>query len=592
MPTIDIQAAIDAIVSDDFPKYLVLIGIDAFVEYQEITPGLTPDEADIIRSQNEDHGWYTEADFYEIEIEDKMNAIATASLVFTTLTEDELQDEAIRIYVDGEKRFTGTIKKCSKAYRSNEVSCSCLGIETEIQKVTIKEKQDLRNEKSTDIINKYLNPNDPTSQDGWLYSAMEEDDVGWGLEFGTLNNDFKLNWRIETGNILQQINGICNQNFWEWWIEEVDRDSLITRKIVHIASRRGLESPGLTFTLESSAYDAVIDKDKDKLKNAVLVTGSSSQASNQSTTASGFFTLGDAETPTAMGYVIGSESYLAQPVIIGAETIYLEDVSSYQTSGTVQIDDEEITYSSVDLGTNTMTITAATASHEVDTPVLMLSLMRAYVPESVENDSKKVWIGNELIEYDSVDYWGLHDLTRGATYDGSATPSYAHGDGTKIFNGENSLSNPATDSSIGEWGQVDSRISNTGSTDRDGLDKFGTSVLLTSQKYEQFGSFQAVLDDLRTLEIGDAFYLQEYGTGTQVLRRCMGLTLNHDIIIITFGLNEDYILNQFESVNRIDDTTYVKQDLDKSYEVLDISDDESSIKIRLEDGTEKWVTIR
>lgn len=549
--TVDIQAAIDAITSDDFPGWTVLLGIGAYSEDNLLD----------------------ETVFYELAIDEKSNSIPTATLTFVDKTEEDLQDRGIRIYLDGVKKFTGKIKKCSKAYRTNQVFCECIGIVTEFQDCNITELQDLRNKKSSVIIQTYLKP------------------TNWTIEINTDSNDYILNYRLESGNFLQHINEICILNYWEWWVEEGDSETGISTRKLMIASRRGIETPAVTLSLESSAYDAIIDKDKDKLKNAVLVSGSSSQASNMSTTASGFFAMGDEETPSAMGYLIGSESYLTNPVIIGDTELVLEDVSGYQDSGIVQIDDEEITYSARNIITNTLTIAAATTAHEPDTPVLIISLMRAYVPVSVQNSVKKLWIGNELVQYGSVDYWGIHDLTRGCTYEDSETPAYAHGDGTKIFSGENSLSVPAEESSIGTWGQKDSRVSNIGSTDRDGLDKYGTSILLNSQRYEQFGSFICVINELSTLVVGDAFYLQEYGTETKTIRRIMGLKFAGDIVTITFGLNEDYILTQFDSLQKIGNSTYVKQDLNDETNAIEVSADKKSVKIQQQDGSYKWVPV-
>ena len=549
--TIDIQGIIDSITSDDYPAWTVLLGVGAYNKSNLLD----------------------ESEFYDLVIDDKSNSIPTATIVFVNKTEDDLQDVAIRCYLDGEKKFTGKIKKCSKAYMTNQVSCTCLGIAAEIQDEFIKEKQDIRNTKSSEIIQTYLVP------------------TGWTVVINTSENDFIVNYRLESGNFLQHINNICVQNYWEWWVEETDSLTTISTRKLKIASWRGIETPQATFTLEKSAYEAIIEKDKEKLKNTVLVSGSSSQASNTSTTAAGFFTMGDENTATAMGYVIGSESYLAEPVVIGDTIITLEDVSGYQDTGTIQIDDEQLDYTARDATGNTLTIEAATVAHDPDTPVLMISLMRAYVPASVTG-SGKVWIGNELLSYGSADSTGLHNLTRGEEYDGEETPAYAHGDGTKIFNGNNSLSAPADDSSIGTWGQADSRVSQIGSTDRDGLDKYGTSILLNSMKYEQFGSFNSTVDELNGLEIGDEFYLQEYGSDDKVMRRCMGLKFSGDILTITFGLNEDYILQQFDSVNKIDSSTYVKQDLNKDTEIKEVSSDRKSVKIEQEDGTYKWLAIK
>lgn len=626
--TIDIQDKIDSITSDDYPAWTVLLGIGYY------------DEDNLL----------DESEFYDLVIEDKANSISTASLIFVNKDEDDLLDKGIRIYLDGKKKFSGYIKKCSKAYLSNEVSCNCLGLATKIQDESITEKVDLRNIKSSDIIKDHLQP------------------TGFTIEFDEkIGNDFVLNYRLESGNYLQHINNICVLNYWEWWIEETDSSTALATRKLMIATLRGVETPKISFSLEESAYEAIIEKDKEKLKNAILVNGSSSQASNTSSTAAGFFKMGTSATPTAMGSVIGSESYLARSApsdgtsvtittstlkdsaTVGdtsltlnsvtkypgvgtiqiddevleyssksnstgilnltstvtkahgsGSTVYLvlslEDVSGYQNTGTVQIDDEKIEYIAKNTNANTLTLSKTlSASHEPDSPVLLISLMRAYVPESVSG-AGKVWVGNELIEYSTIDYWGLHDLTRGAKYNDKETPVYAHGDGTRIFKGTDSLTSPDTGSSIGTYGQSDSRVSNIGSADRDGLDKYGVSVLLNSMKYEQFGSINTTVDEIsppkETIEIGDEFYLKEYGSTEKVMRRCMGLKYSGDVVTVTFGLNEEYILNQFDSVNKIDAATYVKQDLDNSKTIHEVSADSSAVKVQLADGTYKWATVR
>jgi hypothetical protein len=619
---IDIQAAIAQITSNSFPKWTVLIGIGAYNPSQLLD----------------------ETDFFDLVIEDKMNNIPTATITFTNRTEDTLQDQGIRIYLDGKKKFTGVIKKCSKSYQSNLITCECLGIAFEFQRTNITTQKDIIKKKSSEIITENFTP------------------VNWTIDIDTTSNDFVISHRIESGNYLTHINNICVQNHWEWWVEETDSTSTFATRILKIASRRGKESPSKTYTLESSGYNAVIDKDKDKLKNTVLVSGSSSQTSNTNTTAAGFFSLGDSENPTAMGFMIGSESHLvrpvlsdesepiqiinavlAEPVTIGDETVTtngtngfapvgtiiigseileyssaaggvitlispataghntgvpviqvlaLEDVTGYQDTGTVLIDDEEITYAGRDLTTNTLFLTNSVAQpHEVGNPVLILSLIRAYVPTSVQNAQNKVWIGNELIQYEYVDYWGLHNVTRGCEYNDQETPAYAHGDGTKIFSGVNSLDNPAGSSSIGYWGQSDCRVNNIGSIDRDGLDKYGTSILLNLQRYEIFGSFQIIVDDL-DLVVGDAFYLKETGTDNQTIVRCMGIKFEGDVVTFYLGQNEEYILTQFDSITKIDNSTYVKQDLDKSSNVVAVSPDETSVKVLKKDGTYEWVTVR
>jgi len=579
MPLININTVINSITSDDFPEWTVLLGI-------------APYDADNLLD---------ESFFYDLEIEEKMNTLPTASLVFVDKTEEDLQDQHIRIYKDGEKRFTGIIKKCSKAYRSNEISCQCLNIAYDLQKITVKGIRDFQEIKSSEIINLWLNPNDPENltQEGW----DKDSETDWILDYDAAIavNDFNISYRLESGNYLQHINNICILNYWEWWVEEVDSDSALAKRYLKISSHRGKEFPSQTFKLESSAYDAIIDKDKDKLKNTLLISGGSSQVSNTSTTSAGFFHMGDDETPIAMGYVIGSESILKKPVIIGDEELYLESVSGYVTPGTykIKIDGEELEYDAVvdgeEEGEHKLILVddqPATQPHEPGTPVLMISLMRAYIPPSVNNGSRKVWIGNELIQYGSLSYWGLENLTRGCNYNDEPTPVYAHGDGTKIFNGENTLKEPNEKSSIGQWEQCDSRLSVTGPISRDGLDKYGTSVLLASQKYEHFGSFQCSLDEIQTLIIGDAFYLQEYGTNEKVIRRCMGLAFKGDVVVISFGLNEDYILNQFDSLNRIDNSTFTNQDLDDDKTVIEVSPDGKSILYLDGNGNERWVTIR
>jgi len=566
---INIQGAIDAIVSDEFPEWTILLGIGAY------------NEANLI----------DETGFYDLQIDEQLNSIPTASLTFVNHTEDELQDVAIRIYKDGKKRFTGVIKRCSNTYLSNELSCECLGIAFQVQRYNIKNIQDFKNTKSSEIINKWLNPNDPENirDEGWI-----DEDVGWKLEIDTIN-DFLIDYRLESGNFLNHINEICNLNFWEWWVEEDDSTDGISQRKFMIKSRRGLETPSITFSQESTAYNAIIDKDKDKLINAVLVSGSSSQVSNTSTTAAGFFHMGDEETPTAMGYVIGSESVLAKPVITGDTKLVLESTSGYVTPGiyTVKIDDEELEYDTVDETTLTLVEgTHATDPHEPGTPVLMISLMRAYIPPSVIDGSQLVWIGNELIRYGSVDYWGIHDLERGQTYNDKGTPVYAHGDGTKVLGGGNSLNVPNENSSIGMWGQSDNKISNSGSTNRDGLDKYGMSVILNAQKFEPFGTFQCSLDEIKDLKPGDAFYIKEHTSSETIIKRCTGLFFDGDIVTISFGLNENYILNQFESIIKVDNTTYAKQDLDDSIIVKHVSPDGSSISYYDKNNNERWVALR
>lgn len=566
---VDINGAIAAIVSDEFPAWTVLLGYGAYNV----------------------NNLLDESEFYDLKIEAKMNTIPTASLIFVNKKEDDLQDIQIRIYLDGVKKFAGYIRKCSDAYRSTEVAVECLGLEFDIQKKNVTKIKDFRFVKTSEIISKWLNPNviEVDGETSWLEEDMGTSPTGWRLNIDDSVNDFVINYRLESGNFLQHINTLCVKNYWEWWTEEKDSESGLAKRYFYIAPYRGKESPSVTFSIEKTAYNAIIDKNKEKLKNAVLVSGSSSQMSNTSTTASGFFDMGDEETPTAMGYVIGNESYLSKPAYIGDTEIHLEDVSGYTTPGEyrIQIGEDGPYYvydEVVDDGDEKKLVfidgVKLTAAYPPGTPILMIDLLRAYVPASVTNWDNKVWIGNECIEYESVSTWGLEKLTRGVKPDGiHPTPQYAHGDGTKIFSGANSLTNPDTNSSIASYGQVDSRISNVGSADRDGLDKYGTSVLLTSQKYEQFGTFIVSVDKLSTVVIGDAFYLKEYGSDTQILRRCMGLNFDGDIVTITFGLNEDYILNQFESVTRIDNATYVKQDLNAEYDVVEVSDDGKSVKI-------------
>ncbi len=551
---IDINGAINAIVSDDFPEYTVLLGIGPYVEENLLD----------------------ETKFYDVQIEDKMNAIQTAKITFLNKTEDDLQDVEIRIYLDGKKKFAGYIKKCSATTQTNELTCDCIGLADYITRYVIKDISDNYDIKSVQLI------------------ANELSIPGWTIDIDGACNNFPLNYRLEKGNKLQHLNNLCILNYWEWYVDDVDSETGLSTRYLRIKPHRGLESPSQTFYLESSAYNAILDKDKDKLKNVVLTSGSSSQASNLATTAMGFFPMGDEETPTEMGYVIGSESWLREPVMVGATELKLESVSGYPTPGTykVQIDSERVEYDEVDLDNRKLILTdPTTMGHEPGAAVLNISLLRAYLPPTFSG-SQSVWIGNERIYFTSMDYWGLHDIERGKLYLGEATPKYPHGEGTKIFSGSHLPDDPATTSSVGTWGRSDSRVSDIGSIDRDGLDKYGTAILLNSQKYEPFGTFNCTVEELKTLVVGDAFYIQEKGSDEKVLRRCTGLYYDDDIVTIAFGMNENYILNQFDNVERIDNNTYVKQDLDESTEVDGVSADGKSVRIKLADGTTKWVPVR
>jgi hypothetical protein len=136
------------------------------------------------------------------------------------------------------------------------------------------------------------------------------------------------------------------------------------------------------------------------------------------------------------------------------------------------------------------------------------------------------------------------------------------------------------------------RTTAIGAVDRDGLDKCGSSILRSLQTAVSFGSHFIALDELQGLEVGDYFFLQEYGETKKTTKRCTGIVFSAVTAEIIFGLNEEWITQQFDDISKIEDTTYARDDKSDTTEVIEVSDDDSSVKIQNADGTYSWVPLK
>jgi hypothetical protein len=560
--------------TETYPKWTVLLGIGG-----TIPAGDPPTSV-----------WYEDTDFSDIQITDKINQIPIATLTFHDKTAEDLKDQNIRIYLDGKKKFSGVIRTANDVRLTSKVEIEARGLADYPHKKVIENIIDIKNTLSSKILEDYL------TYPGWTFD-IENDN----------NTDYKIDYRIEKGNYLMHIVAIAALNYWDWWCEGVDSETGMETRKVCMRDQRGNQTPSVTFKLEETAYDATITTDKEKVKNSIVIAGSSSAASNLSTTATGFWAM-EAEdeeeeedkTYQAFGYLIGSESVLAEPLKVDDQKIVLVDGSGYESSGTVLIEETEFVYTGKDEDDedgNTLTLAEkSVTAHDPQTPVLIQSLLRAYVPAALKTKSDEsinltFWLGNELVTCEEIDYWGLKNLTRGVTYDGSATPIYAHKKGTRIYSGEYSPSNPHANSSITKNSRQDMRTTAIGVVDRDGLDKYGSSILQSLQVAVSFGSHYIALDELSGLEVGDCFFVQEYGETTTETRRCTGIVFSETSAEIIFGLNEEWITQQFDDISKIEDSTYAKDDKSDTTEVIAVSDDDRSVQIENDDGTYSWIPL-
>lgn len=555
---------ITKLVETPYPGYEILIGTG---EYSPDNPNL-----------------YSDTSFFDFKVIDKMNQIPQCNVTFHSVKQADLESKMIRVYLDGEKIFSGFIPKAVQSYKSLDTVCEALGLAEEMHKRTITKQKDFKYKPTSSIINDCL------LFDNWAYDIDS-------------TPDYILNYRVEKGNYLMHINYLSVINFWEWWITE--EDSPISRTI-HVKAHRGNLTPSVTFTLETNAAEGSITKSKETVKNFISVTGASSQASNLSAISAGFFDMGDKDNPTEMGHVIGSESCLAELFNSTDWKMHLENVSGYYDSGKVQIDDEQIEYVAIagdylflirpPAGEELLTWAPTSAqlsgmpahlSHQPGQPVLNISLLRAYVPPTIKNT---VWIGEELIKCGSIDYWGLHDLQRGYPFKGEPTDAYAHGDGTKIFNGDYSPTEPSTNSSIALYSKIEQRAQAIGAMDRDALDKYASSILLSLFRNKDYGSFIVPLDQLKGLVVGDVFYLVEYGKTERVQHRCTGIEYGLQTAIINFGLNEEGILQQFDDIGKTTDVTFAKPDKAGTTSINMVSPDSKSVKVKI-NGVGQWVKV-
>lgn len=548
--------------TETYPVYTILLGIGAY--------------------SSSNINLYSNSYFTEPKITDKINTIPAATLtlhnlnssglpdgcILKTVAPEDLKDVHIRIYKDGIQIFAGDITASEETYNSGTIKLTAAGNAEKLHQEVISETKDIDATLSSTIL-----------KENFTYSTWT-----WDID---VSNDFVLDWRIETGNFLSHINAICITNFWEWWIEEIDSSSGISSFVVHITSSRGTGVRKYV-QFEDNAFNTSITYDQTKVVNVITVTGASAQSSDLSTQASGFFDLGSdtSGTTAEMGFVIGSESYLTEPLSSDeVGTITVSDASDYPDKGTVMIDDEEIVYTAkTDTTLTGLTRGDSPADHSPNAPVLNLTQLAVYLPSSMTGTS--FWIGNELVSAMRTPGY-LTSIDRGQ----NNSPKYAHKAGTKIFSGEYSLSNPNTNSSISLYGRADKSISVTGPTNRDTLDKYGVSLLLSSQKFTQFGSYNATLSEMQGVEVGDYLIITEYGSSSSILKRCTGLIYNDDIVEVIFGLNEEWIFNQFDDITKIRDLASTKADKASPTTITGVSDNGKAVKYTDSDGNSKWVKM-
>jgi len=521
---------------------------------------------------------YDEGQFYDFKIVDKLNQIPQVTMTFVQASKEAFDKRPIRVYLGDVKIFTGQIIQTKTDYLSPTLYIEARGLVEHLHNAVIKDKTDFKATQSSTIITTKLG----YSLDGksWTYSLVGDNLL-----------DLIIDYRMETGNYLMHIANLAVLNRWDWWVTE-DASKNVT---VNLGRRKQSPATLPAFDVNTNAFNTDVSLNTDKIKNSITTTGSSSKSSNQKSVIMGIYDLGDGETEAQdYGWVNCNESQLAQAMTAAATEAYLLDVTDYQTvtTRTIQIGDEKITYTGVDLVNKKLTgltrgaNSTTAAVHSPGDDVLMISYFACSPPPRFNTTA--MWVGTELMTFSSFTSLNLVDVARGV----NGTPKYAHKKGAVCYSGANNLTTPHPESSVGMYGIHEQRATMVGAQDIDTLDKYGFALLQALQENTRFGSFQVIASGLQGLQPGDYFTLKLYGSTETETHRCTGIEYSQGIVTIYFGLNEEWILQQFDDIGKVQDQAYCKEDKVSSYTVLEKATDGKSVKIQHSDGTYEWVAVR
>jgi hypothetical protein len=559
------------------------VGVD-YPEYIVTTAGVVfyPDEYDDVR------------------VTDKMGIVPRLECTLhttprrdgDTITAEALEGQRIRVYKvregSGTQIFSGEITSAKGVSKKYKIVVGASGLAYLAQKRTLTKKTEDQMERTYGTSGSSL-PGTP----GLLSSEIIKKGLGMNQAFNYPtydidgDPDYKIPYRVESGNALQHLAQICAINFWKWWIEETDDETGgIT---VHCKQYRGFLKSGIVYEAEVHLIEDELAHDRDKVKTVISASGSSSAASNMASNIHGTFQMATTDTPIIMGHVLANESTLAESVAKNATKIKLRNSSDYLTTtidgeslGVVQIGDEIIIWTEKDeTDSNILKLKyPLLQDHSPDDDVLMVNLLKAYIPAEMSGETS-FKIGDEVLTDCTVSPWGLENVTRGS--DG-----YCHRNGTKIF-----PPSAGAGSSLSVYGRHDQRVSVIGASDHDVVDKYGISVLLALHDQIDYGYFEIALDDLRDwFDIGDWFYLIPFGETEKKKVQCTGFVYTNATVQIYFGCNDDALLTQFEDLQAVDDVTYCKDDKLREVTVLATSEDEKAVYVKDSADRSRWVRLR
>lgn len=546
-------------------------------------------------------GTFYPDEFDDIEVSDKLGVVPSLTCTLHTIprrdgdpiTPESLEGTKIRAYRVragyGTQIFAGVVTSAKQVPKKYKIKVNALGLAHLAQKRTLTKKTEDEVEQTYGTSGSSL-PGIP----GVLSSVIIQN----GLELDeTFDNptydidaepDYKIPYRVESGNALQHLAQICAINFWDWWIEETnDTTGAVT---IHCKSQRG-HLKSVTYEADIHLIEDEMAHDKDKVKTVISASGSSSAVSNITSRALGTFTMATSDTPIIMGHVLANESTLAESAPKGSTQIKLRDAtdylvtkiasSSHGSEGILQIGTEEITWTEKDeTNPNILKLKNPTLyDHSPDDNVLMINLLKAYIPAEM-GSMTQFKIGDEIIN-GTVTPWGLETLTRGSN-------GYCHRDGTKIFPPE-----AGAGSSLSEYGRHDQRVSVVGASDRDVVDKYGISILLGLHDKLDYGYIEIALDDLRDwFDIGDWFHIIPFGETDKKKVQCTGFIYTNETVQIYFGCNENALLTQFEDLQTVDDVTYCRDDKLREVEILATSEDGKAVYVKDTANRSRWVRLR
>jgi hypothetical protein len=287
------------------------------------------------------------------------------------------------------------------------------------------------------------------------------------------------------------------------------------------------------------------------------------------------------------------ESYLTANATTGSATLYVSNTSGYTSTGTIQIDDELITYTNKGATTFTGLTRAynstASATHYVGDSILLTSgLQFDDLSDFPTNGS--VWLGAEKIDYNTKDNTHIYTLTRGA----SSSPKYHHYAGTYAFDAQYSDSSPQAGSMVGNYGVRRERVAITGATTRDALDKRVQQQLFKNATDIEYGSFKLLSTDFwQDIKLGDEIKFTDYDSEDNYWR-IIGVDYNqYRPITVYFGQSDEYILEDIARIDVVSDSASEKAEQLLGATLLEVTTDKRYGLAKFdEDGTEKWVELR